>query len=261
MILPLSSRCRGSTQLSADASSRCVTPTWDDPARTSLSSAGLGKRGRGACSRHERFSQRSRGMGGQPPSRYSSRAPGNSARSHTLKERRKTGPKSSLELHCHPYSMSSQARPRLTTYLACRESHPGKLSLSFPGPWSPTPPTQPCHATLGWRDGRRCEVHLRPGIVGGCGKFAIENAHGHVLGTAVDARGEPKSLLRAHCPVGECISSNYNLMFYNRDAQEVIHQMVPLFRQGRGCHSPFIEVETMAQRDKLNRWDIEVQRG
>lgn len=62
-MLPLSSRCRGSIQLSADASSRCVTPTWDDPARTSLSSTGLGKRGGGACSRHERFSQRSRGMG------------------------------------------------------------------------------------------------------------------------------------------------------------------------------------------------------
>ena len=69
------------------------------------------------------------------------------------------------------------------------------------------------------------------------------------------------SFLRAHCPVGECINSNYNLMFYNRDAQEVIHQMVPPFRQGRCCHSPFTEEETMAQRDKLNRWDIEVQRG
>lgn len=147
-MLPLSSSCRGSIQLSADASSRCVTPTWDDPARTSLSSTGLGKRGGGACSRHERFSQRSRETGGPAAFALLPRAPGNSARSHTLKERRKTGPKSSLELHCHPYSMSSQARPRLTTYLACRESHPGKLSLSFPGPWSPTLPTQPCHATL-----------------------------------------------------------------------------------------------------------------
>lgn len=49
------------------------------------------------------------------------------------------------------------------------------------------------------------------------------------------------SLLRAHCPVGECINSNYNLMFYNRDAQEVIHQMVPPFRQGRWL---FTEEET-----------------
>lgn len=39
------------------------------------------------------------------------------------------------------------------------------------------------------------------------------------------------SLAKAHCQLGGCINSNYNLMFYNRDAQEVIHQMVPLFRQ------------------------------
>ena len=48
----------------------------------------------------------------------------------------------------YPYSMSPRVRPRLTTYLASLESHPSKLSLSFPGPWAPTPPTQPCHATL-----------------------------------------------------------------------------------------------------------------
>ena len=38
---PLSPHCSGSTQPAADASSRCVTPTWADPARTSPSSAGL----------------------------------------------------------------------------------------------------------------------------------------------------------------------------------------------------------------------------
>lgn len=54
------------------------------------------------------------------------------------------------------------------------------------------------------------------------------------------------------------INSNYNVMFYNRDAQEVIQQLVTPFRQGRCCRSPFTEAETMAQRDKLNRWENEV---
>lgn len=65
-----------------------------------------------------------------------------------IKERTKTGPKRRLGLHCHPYLMSPRARPRPTTFSARREPHPNKLSLSFPGPWTPAPHTHPSHPTL-----------------------------------------------------------------------------------------------------------------
>lgn len=163
----------GSIQPAADASSRCVTPTWADLDRISPWSAGRW----GAPAASSNSSHRALGNTTAPLAAVlllqSSRE-----LSPTPHARIKEPTENGAEVEPGVASSSALDVPSAATpadYVpGLREPHPSELNLSFPGLWSPVSHPSPPSGT-GVKRRKEVKYILRPGIVGGCGKYTIEN--------------------------------------------------------------------------------------